>query len=65
MATLYMLAALGVVPGLLGFFHWLSRVPSAPAQEAEVEVEAEQNAAEPARAASLAEEAERWLQSQP
>ena len=58
MAIIYTLAAVGVVPGLLGFFHWLSRVPEPTAPEAEerpVEVE---------RPVSVADEAQRWLQSQ-
>jgi len=49
---LYAAAALAVVPGLLGLFHWLTRVP--PRREVEEEH---------LDAGSIAEEAERWLRS--
>jgi hypothetical protein len=54
----YSFAAFAVVPGLLGLFHWLSRVPRPPAQEVEG------TPAEGVRPVTLAEEAERWLHSQ-
>jgi hypothetical protein len=57
-AIAYTLVAIGVVPGLLGLFHWLSRVPAAPAPEEK------QKPVEGVHPVSLAEEAERWLQSQ-
>ena len=60
MAIGYTLAAFAAVPGLLGLFHWLSRVPKPPAPGGKAP---EGTAAEGVCQVSLADEAERWLQS--
>lgn len=55
MGIMYVAAAFGVVPALLGAFHWLSRPPEVTSQPAPSAGAAE---------GSVADEAEEWLRSQ-